>query len=130
MDSPGIYVSALLSDHDCGMISGPCLEVEVCLHTHCPRAKIGAVCIIEIIVELTHAYAISVHKAQGSEFPAIVLPVTTSHYLMLQRNLLYTAITRARDLCVLTGSRKAISLAVRNNKVAQRFTALEWRLGK
>jgi exodeoxyribonuclease V alpha subunit len=80
--------------------------------------------------ELTLAYAISVHKAQGSEFPAVVLPVVTSHYLMLQRNLLYTAITRAKSLCVLTGSRKAISMAVRNNKVAQRYTALEWRLGK
>jgi exodeoxyribonuclease V alpha subunit len=79
--------------------------------------------------ELTLAYAISVHKAQGSEFPAVVLPVVTGHYLMLQRNLLYTAITRARNLCVLAGSRKAISMAVRNNKVAQRFTALEWRLG-
>jgi len=80
--------------------------------------------------ELTLAYAISVHKAQGSEFPAVVMPVVTGHYLMLQRNLLYTAITRARRLCVLTGSRKAISIAIRNNQVAQRFTALEWRLGK
>jgi exodeoxyribonuclease V alpha subunit len=79
--------------------------------------------------ELTLAYAISVHKAQESEFPAVVFPVVTGHYLMLQLNLLYTAITRARSLCVLTGSRKAISMAVRNNKVAQRFTALEWKLG-
>ena len=80
--------------------------------------------------ELTHAYAISVHKAQGSEFPAVVLPVVTGHYLMLQRNLLYTAITRARSLCVLAGSRKAISIAVSNNKVAERYSALEWRIGK
>ncbi|RPH57262.1 MAG: hypothetical protein EHM81_11835 [Chloroflexi bacterium] len=80
--------------------------------------------------ELALAYVISVHKAQGSEFPVVVLPVVTQHYMLLQRNLLYTAITRARDLCVLTGSRKAINMAVRNNKVAQRFTALEWRLGK
>lgn len=79
--------------------------------------------------ELTLAYAISVHKAQGSEYPAIVMPVVTQHYTMLQRNLLYTGITRARKLCVLTGSRRAISLAVHNNKVAQRFTALEQRLG-
>jgi exodeoxyribonuclease V alpha subunit len=79
--------------------------------------------------ELTLAYVISVHKAQGSEFPVVVLPVVTQHYMMLQRNLLYTAITRARKLCVLTGSRRAINLAVRNNQVAQRFTALEWRLG-
>jgi exodeoxyribonuclease V alpha subunit len=80
--------------------------------------------------QLTLAYVVSVHKAQGSEFPVIVMPVVTQHYTMLQRNLLYTSITRARNLCVLAGSRKAIGMAVRNNKVANRFTALEWRLGK
>ncbi len=79
--------------------------------------------------ELTLAYAVSVHKAQGSEFSVVVMPVVTQHYMMLQRNLLYTAVTRARDLCVLAGSRKAIGIAVHNNKVALRFTALEWRLG-
>ena len=78
--------------------------------------------------QLTLAYAVSVHKAQGSEFPAVVMPIVTQHYTMLQRNLLYTAITRARSLCVLAGNRKAIGMAVRNNKVANRFTALEWRL--
>lgn len=77
---------------------------------------------------LVLAYAISVHKAQGSEFPAVVMPIITAHYMMLQRNLLYTAITRARQLCVLVGSRKAIGIAVRNNKVARRYTALDWRL--
>ncbi len=80
--------------------------------------------------ELALAYAVSVHKAQGSEFPVVVMPVVTQHYMLLQRNLLYTAVTRARNLCVLTGSRRAISIAVHNNKVARRFTALEWRLGK
>lgn len=80
--------------------------------------------------QLSLAYVISVHKAQGSEFPAVVLPIVTQHYTMLQRNLLYTAITRARKLCVLAGSRRAISMAVRNNKVTQRFTALEWRLAQ
>jgi exodeoxyribonuclease V alpha subunit len=74
------------------------------------------------------AYAVSVHKAQGSEFSAVVIPLVTQHYLMLQRNLLYTAVTRARRLCVLVGSRRAIGIAVRNNHVAQRFTALDWRL--
>lgn len=78
--------------------------------------------------QLVLAYAVSVHKAQGSEFPAVVIPLVTQHYLMLQRNLLYTAITRARRLCVLVGSRKAIGLAVRNDKVAHRNTALDWRL--
>jgi len=78
--------------------------------------------------QLTLAYVVSVHKAQGSEFPVVVMPVVTQHYTMLQRNLLYTSITRARKLCVLAGSRRAIGMAVRNNKVAQRFTALAWRL--
>jgi len=78
--------------------------------------------------QLTLAYVVSIHKAQGSEFPVVVMPIVTQHYTMLQRNLLYTAITRARKLCVLAGNLRAISMAVRNNKVAQRFTALEWRL--
>jgi exodeoxyribonuclease V alpha subunit len=78
--------------------------------------------------QLSLAYVVSVHKAQGSEFPVVVMPVVTQHYMMLQRNLLYTAVTRARKLCVLTGSRRAISIAIHNNKVTQRFTALEWRL--
>jgi exodeoxyribonuclease V alpha subunit len=78
--------------------------------------------------QITLAYVVSVHKAQGSEFPVVVMPVVTQHYMMLQRNLLYTAVTRARKLCVLTGSRRAISMAVHHNKVIQRFTALEWRL--
>jgi exodeoxyribonuclease V alpha subunit len=78
--------------------------------------------------ELALAYAISVHKAQGSEFPAVVMPIIPAQYLMLQRNLLYTAVTRARALCVLVGSRKAISMAVRNNKITRRYSALEWRM--
>lgn len=78
--------------------------------------------------ELTHAYAISVHKSQGSEFPAVVIPLLTSHYLMLQRNLLYTAVTRARRLVVLVGQPRAIGIAVGNNRVAQRYTSLTERL--
>jgi len=79
--------------------------------------------------ELTLAYAVSIHKSQGSEFPVVVMPIVTQHYTMLQRNLLYTAITRAKKMCVLAGNARAISVAIRNNKVEQRFTALEWRLG-
>ncbi len=78
--------------------------------------------------QLVLAYAVSVHKSQGSEFPAVVIPLLTAHYMMLQRNLLYTAVTRARSLCVLVGSRKAIGIAVKNDKVARRYTALDWRL--
>ncbi len=80
--------------------------------------------------QLVLSYAVTVHKAQGSEFPVVVMPVITAHYLMLQRNLLYTGITRAKALCVLVGSRRAIGMAVQNNKVAQRYTALDWRLKK
>lgn len=79
--------------------------------------------------ELVHAFAISVHKSQGSEFPAVVIPVMTQHYLMLQRNLLYTAVARAKQLVVLVGQRKAISIAVRNNRVAERYSGLGVRLG-
>ena len=79
--------------------------------------------------ELVHAYAISVHKSQGSEYPCVVLPVVTQHYLMLQRNLLYTAITRAKKLVILAGTRRAVAMAVRNNRVTERHTALDWRLG-
>ncbi len=78
--------------------------------------------------QLVLAYAVSVHKAQGSEFPAVVIPLVTAHYMMLQRNLLYTAVTRAKKLCVLVGSRKAVHIAISNDRVAQRHTALDWRL--
>lgn len=78
--------------------------------------------------ELVHAFAVSVHKAQGSEFAAVVLPVLTAHYLLLQRNLLYTAITRARKLCVVVGMKRALGMAVRNAQVAKRWTGLATRL--
>lgn len=78
--------------------------------------------------ELTLAYAISIHRSQGSEFPVVVLPLTTQHYVMLQRNLLYTAMTRARRLIVVVGTRRALELAVANNDVAARFTGLVARL--
>ncbi|MFN2103821.1 MAG: ATP-dependent RecD-like DNA helicase [Candidatus Promineifilaceae bacterium] len=78
--------------------------------------------------ELVHAFAISVHKSQGAEYPCIVMPVATQHYMMLQRNLLYTAVTRARKLVILVGTRKAVAIAVKNNKVSERHTALDYRL--
>ncbi|WP_393916606.1 SF1B family DNA helicase RecD2 [Halostreptopolyspora alba] len=78
--------------------------------------------------ELVHAYAMTVHRSQGSEYPAVVIPVTTSAWMMLQRNLLYTAITRAKRLVVLVGSRKAIAQAVRNATAGRRYTALAHRL--
>jgi len=80
------------------------------------------------IDELTHAFAISVHKSQGSEYPVVVIPMVTQHYLMLRRNLFYTAITRAEEMVVLVGTRKAIAIAVHNEKVSQRHSGLSVRL--
>jgi exodeoxyribonuclease V alpha subunit len=80
--------------------------------------------------ELVHAYAISVHKSQGAEYSCVVVPVMTQHYLMLQRNLLYTAVTRAKKVVILVGTRKALNIAIKNNKVSERHTALDWRLQK
>ncbi len=78
--------------------------------------------------ELVHAFAMSVHKAQGSEYRAVVIPLFTQHYMLLQRNLLYTAVTRAREMVVLVGMHKAIAIAVKNDRVAQRNTRLTQRL--
>ncbi len=78
--------------------------------------------------ELTLAYAVTVHKSQGSEYPAIVIPLTREHSMLLQRNLLYTAITRARRLCVLVGQARALEMAIRNDRVTKRYTGLAERL--
>ena len=71
------------------------------------------------------AYAITVHKSQGAEFPAVILPLMSQHYLMLQRNLLYTAMTRARKLLILLGERKAVRMAVENYRMEPRYGNLE-----
>ncbi|MDZ4719054.1 MAG: ATP-dependent RecD-like DNA helicase [Roseiflexaceae bacterium] len=81
-----------------------------------------------ILDELTLAYAISVHKSQGAEYTCVVVPLLMQHYAMLQRNLIYTAVTRARRLVVLAGDRRALAIAVRNHEVAQRYTGLARRL--
>ena len=80
------------------------------------------------IEDVIHAYCISIHRSQGSEYPIVVIPLMTQHYMMLQRNLLYTAITRARQAVILVGNRQAIRIAVTNNKVAERFSGLLQRL--
>jgi exodeoxyribonuclease V alpha subunit len=80
--------------------------------------------------ELVLAYAVTVHKSQGSEYPAVIIPVHTAHYVMLQRNLLYTAITRGKRLVVLVGTKKAIAIAVKNHKIQHRYTGLARRLQK
>lgn len=80
--------------------------------------------------ELVLAYAVTVHKSQGSEYPAVVIPLHTHHFLMLQRNLLYTAVTRGRDLVILVGTKKALAIAVKNDQVRKRYTYLKGRLIK
>lgn len=78
----------------------------------------------EELDELVLAYAISVHKSQGSEYPVVIIPVTTQHYILLQRNLLYTGITRAKKMVVLVGTKKALAIAVQNNKTENRYSWL------
>lgn len=78
--------------------------------------------------ELALAYAASVHKAQGSEYPTVIMPVLTQHYLLLQRNVIYTGLTRAKEQAILIGTRKAVWIALRNSRAQQRYTFLKERL--
>lgn len=78
--------------------------------------------------EIAPAYAVSVHKSQGSEFPAVVMPLLTQHYIMLQRNLVYTAVTRGRRLVILVGTKKALAIAVKNDKPRKRYSRLASRM--
>ena len=80
--------------------------------------------------EIVLAYAITIHKSQGSEFPVVVMPVTMKHFVMLQRNLIYTGITRAKKICVLVGTTKALAYAIRQNTVSKRNTKLKERLNE
>jgi exodeoxyribonuclease V alpha subunit len=80
--------------------------------------------------ELVLAYAMTIHKSQGSEYPAVVIPLTTQHYPMLQRNLVYTGVTRGKRLVVLVGQRKALSIAVKGARARRRWSKLrEWLIG-
>jgi len=78
--------------------------------------------------ELVHAYAVSIHKSQGSEYPAVVMPILTQHYVLLQRNLLYTGVTRGKKLVVIVGTKKAMAIAIGNNRTDKRYTLLRQRL--
>ncbi|MEW6541502.1 MAG: ATP-dependent RecD-like DNA helicase [Bacillota bacterium] len=78
--------------------------------------------------ELVLAYAVSVHKAQGSEYPVVIMPVLTQHYVLLQRNLVYTGVTRGKNLVVLVGTKKALAIAIRNDEPRRRYTRLRERL--
>jgi exodeoxyribonuclease V alpha subunit len=77
--------------------------------------------------EIVLAYAVSVHKSQGSEYPAVIVPILTQHYVLLQRNLIYTAVTRGRKLVVVVGTKKALAIGVKNDKMQKRYTNLrQW----
>ena len=78
--------------------------------------------------EIALAYAITIHKSQGSEFPVVVIPLATQQYLLLQRNLVYTGVTRGKKLVIVIGQRKALEMAIRNNETAHRFGGLVARL--
>ena len=78
--------------------------------------------------EISLAYATSIHKSQGSEYPVVILPLHTSHYIMLYRSILYTAVTRGKKLVIVVGSRKALGMAIRNVRVENRNTGLKERL--
>jgi exodeoxyribonuclease V alpha subunit len=78
--------------------------------------------------EIILAYAVSVHKSQGSEYPAVIIPILTQHYVLLQRNLIYTAVTRGRKLVVMVGTKKALAIGVKNDKTQKRYTYLRQRL--
>jgi exodeoxyribonuclease V alpha subunit len=78
--------------------------------------------------EVVLAYAVSVHKSQGSEYPVVVIPVVSQHYILLQRNLIYTAITRGKNMVVMIGTKKALAIAVKNDKTQKRFTGLANKL--
>jgi exodeoxyribonuclease V alpha subunit len=78
--------------------------------------------------ELRLAYALTIHKSQGSEFPCVIIPVSTQHYVLLERSLIYTAVTRARKLVVLVGDPKALTLAVKKQETRKRHTGLRAEL--
>ncbi|ACY18225.1 ATP-dependent RecD-like DNA helicase [Haliangium ochraceum] len=129
----GDKVMQLENDYDRGVFNG---DIGVIFEIAGERKKVlvdymdGRVVGYEArdLDQLTHAYAISVHKSQGSEYPVVVLPLATQHYIMLQRNLLYTAVTRGKSLVVIVGSAKAVRRAVENQTNTARWTWLAERI--
>ena len=90
----------------------------------------GAIWLAPLLDEpgMALAYAVTIHKSQGSEYPAVVIPVLPQHYILLQRNLIYTAVTRGKRLVVIVGSKKALAMGINNNKTERRHTYLRYRL--
>lgn len=128
----GDKVMQLRNDYDKGVFNGDLGRIvkidqeegELEIHFYGRRVVYG----FDELEEISLAYAISIHKSQGSEYQAVIIPVHTSHYLMLHRSILYTAITRGKELVVLVGSKKALSLAIKSVRVDKRFTGLKEKL--
>ena len=109
---------------------GPVVPYEIAIQNECQLPNRGARTVQrDDIVELDLAYAITIHKSQGSEFSTVIIPVLNQHFKMLYRNLIYTGLTRARRLAVFVGTRKALAMAIRQQDPLQRQTALEELLG-
>ena len=128
----GDKVMQLRNDYDRGVFNG---DIGVIEHVDVDAGALrvdfdGRIATYERaeLDQIAHAYAVSVHKAQGSEYPAVVLPLATQHFMMLQRSLLYTAVTRGKKLVVLVGTRRAVQLAVRNAEAKRRHTSLTLRI--
>ncbi len=131
--SPGDKVMQVRNDYDRGVFNGDIGFVRDVLDEGEIAVEFDGQRVVyepKHLDELVHAYCISIHKSQGCEFPAVVIPVVTQHFVMLQRNLIYTAITRARKLCVLVGTSRALSIAVNNNQTVERFSRLRERIAK
>ncbi len=127
----GDKVMQVRNNYDKMVFNGDIGRIEKIFHSHSTlwvRFETMVEYKFSELDDLVPAYAISVHKSQGSEFPCVVMPVTTQHYIMLKRNLIYTAVTRARKLVVLVGDKKALAIAVNNDQVRERFSSLEERL--
>jgi exodeoxyribonuclease V alpha subunit len=126
----GDKVMQLRNDYDKGVFNGD-IGVILAIDDQAIRVEIdGRIASYERaeLDQLIHAYAVSVHKSQGSEYAAVVIPLATQHYMMLQRSLLYTAVTRGKKLVVIVGSKRAIGMAVRNQTARRRYTWLAERV--
>jgi len=130
---PGDKVMQLKNDYDKGVFNGD-LGVITSIDPDAGRLDVeladGRTAAYDRaeLDQLIHAYAVSIHKSQGSEYPAVVVPIATQHFVMLQRSLLYTAVTRGKRLVVLVGSKKAVGMAVRNQSARRRWTWLAERI--